>query len=80
MRYISLLARAFRWHEMLDTGKAGSIVELAQKYDVDRSYVSRILQLTSLAPDIVEAILAGNEPSGVSLGTLRGGVSVRWND
>ena len=74
------LARAYRWQEMLDTGEAGSIDELARKYDVDRSYVGRILKLTSLAPDIAETILAGNEPSGLSLGTLRGGVPVRWGE
>ena len=74
------LARAYRWQEMLDTRQAGSIDELARKYDVDRSYVGRILKLTSLAPDIVEAILAGNEPSGLSLDTLRGGVPVRWDE
>ena len=74
------LARAYRWQEMLDTGEAGSIADLARKYDVDRSYVGRILKLTSLAPDIVEAILAGNEPSGMSLGTLRYGVPVWWEE
>ena len=35
--------------------------ELAQKHGVDRSYVGRALKLTSLAPDLVEAILAGDE-------------------
>ena len=73
------LARAFRWQELLDTGQAGCIAELARKYDVDRSYIGQILKLTSLAPDIVEAILAGNEPSGLSLGTLRGGVPMAWD-
>ena len=72
------LARAYRWQEMLDTDKAGSIAELAQKYDVDRSYVSRILQLTSLAPDIVEAILRENEPEGISLRSLQRRLPVCW--
>ena len=72
------LARAYRWQELLDTGEAGSIVELAQKYDVDRSYVGRILKLTSLAPNIVEAILAGNEPEGISLRELQKGLPVCW--
>ena len=72
------LARVFRWQEMLDTGEVGSLAELAHKHDVDRSYVGRMLKLTSLAPDIVEAILAGNEPSGLSLGTLREGVPLGW--
>ena len=74
------LARAYKWQEMLDTGEAGSMGELAQKYDVDRSYVGRILKLTSLAPDIVEALLVGDEPSGLSLATLREGVPLCWGD
>ena len=52
-------------------GEAGPIDDLARKYDVDRSYVGRLLKLTSLAPDIVEAVLMGNEPSGLSLGRLQ---------
>jgi len=55
------LARAFHWQEMLDTGEAGSIGELARACDVDRSYVGRILNLTALAPNIVEAILRWDE-------------------
>jgi len=39
------------------------VAELARKYDVDRPYVGRILKLTSLAPDIVEVILAGRRNS-----------------
>ena len=74
------LARAYQWQEMLDTGEAGSIAELARKCGVDRSYVGRILKLTSLSPGIVEVILAGHEPSGLSLGTLRGGLPVRWDE
>ncbi len=65
---------------MLDTGEVGSIGELARKFDVDRSYVSRILNLAALAPDIVEAILAGDEPSGMSVATLRQGVPLWWEE
>jgi hypothetical protein len=74
------LARAFHWQELLDTGEAGCIAELARKCDVDRSYIGRILKLTSLAPDVVEAILAGNEPSGLSLATLQEGVPLWWRE
>ncbi len=37
---------------------------------MDNSYVVRILKLTTLAPDIIEAILNGEEPSGLSLARL----------
>lgn len=63
---------------MLDSGAAGSLDELAERYDVDRSYLGRTLKLTSLAPDIVEATLAGNEPSGMSLACLRKGMPLWW--
>jgi len=43
---------------------------LARELGVDSSYVARLLRLTLLAPDIIEAILGGAEPSGLSLGKL----------
>ena len=55
---------------MLDDGEVESITSLAERLEVDRSYVARVLRLTLLAPDIIEAILAGREPSGLSLATL----------
>jgi len=64
------LARAFRWKELIETGQVASISELAKKFRVDASYLFRILRLTLLAPDIIEAILDGNEPSGLSLAKL----------
>ena len=64
------IARAHRWRELLEQGRYGSIRELALALGVDNSYVARLLRLTLLAPDIVEAILEGTEPSGISLGKL----------
>ena len=59
---------------MLDAGEVASVTDLAERLNVDRSYASRILPALSLpngclnllAPDIVEAVLAGREPSGPS--------------
>ena len=59
---VSALARASNWQDLLDNGRYESITELADKLQVDRSYVARILRLALLAPDIVEAIVAGREP------------------
>lgn len=63
---------------MLDTGEVGSIAELVRKYDVDRSYVGRMLKLTSLAPDLVDDILAGREPEGLALRGLPKLLPVLW--
>ena len=77
---VVVLAWAFRWQELLETGKAASIASLAKRLKVDRAYVSRILGLTLLAPDIVRAIMDGNEPSGLSLARLTKPFPVLWEE
>ena len=72
------LARAHRWQKLLDEGEVRSISELARRFQVDASYVSRIIRLTLLAPNIVEAILNGQEPSGLSLEKLTMAFSSVW--
>ena len=46
---------------------------------MDRSYISRITRIALLAPDIVEAIVRGQEPSGLSLERLVKGIPDRWD-
>ena len=67
---VQALGRAFSWAEAIESGEVHSISDLARNLDVDNSYVVRILKLTTLAPDIIEAILHGEEPSGLSLAKL----------
>jgi hypothetical protein len=64
------VARAHRWQELLESGRYASIRELALDAGVDNSYLARMLRLTLLAPDIIEAILDGTEPDGLSLEKL----------
>ena len=64
------IARAHRWRELLEQGRYCSIRALARELGVDNSYVARLLRLSLLAPDIVESILHGTEPSGLSLEKL----------
>ena len=77
---IKAIAKAYRWQEQLESGEYGSIEDLAQAVGVDRTYVGRMLRLTSLAPDIVEAILRGDEPHGISLRKLQKNLPVRWDE
>jgi hypothetical protein len=51
------LARGHRWLAMLESGEVSSMQEIARREGVDDSYVSRMVNLTTLAPDIVAAIL-----------------------
>ena len=59
---VKALARAFRWRRMLDDGRFASVTELAEAEKINQSYLCRVLRLTLLAPDIVEAILDGRRP------------------
>lgn len=72
------LARAFRWRRLLESGRHASINELAKAECVDRAFASRILRLTLLAPDIVEAILDGRQPRTLQLADLMDDMPVEW--
>jgi hypothetical protein len=77
---VQALARAFSWAEILEIGQVKSISELAHNLEVDGSYVTRILKLTTLAPDIVEAIINGEEPDGLSLAKLIRSFPEEWRE
>jgi hypothetical protein len=77
---IRALARAHRWNRMLEQGRYGSIAEIAEAEKIDRSFVSRLLRLTLLAPDIQEAILEGRQPKGMQLDELMGTMPGAWEE
>jgi hypothetical protein len=77
---VKALARAFRWRKMLETGRYGTIDELAAAEGISGSYVCRILRLTLLAPDIVEAILDGRQPTEITLPGLMEPFPVEWEE
>jgi hypothetical protein len=61
------LARGHRWLAMLESGEVKSLTEIAKREGVDNSYVSRMVNLTTLAPDIVAAILDDSLPDTITL-------------
>ena len=74
------LARAYRWQALIDSGTYSNTIELADAIGKDPAYVSRLIRLTLLAPEIVHVILAGTLQKTVSLETLRKELPVRWSD
>jgi hypothetical protein len=75
---LKALARAFWYHRMLDSGKYTTIGEMAAAEKLDRGYLGRLLQLTLLAPDIVEAIVEGKQPQGMMLPGLLKPFPTEW--
>ena len=76
---VKALARAFRWRRMLESGVVSTVGEIAMREKINKSYVSRILRLTLLAPQIVEAILDGRQPPEMTLPGLMGPFPVEWD-
>ena len=75
---VKAVARAFRWRDMLENGEYSTIREIAEAEKINESYVGRVLRLTLLAPEIVEAILGGGQPAELQLDHLLRRFPVEW--
>ena len=75
---VKALGRAFRWKRMLESGEFATIAELAQSEGIAPSYLTRVLRLTLLAPDVVEAILDGRQGPEVTLARLMEPFPMEW--
>lgn len=76
---IKALARAFRWKRMLVSGEFATIVELAEDERIAPSYMTRVLRLTLLSPDMVDAIVDGRQEPEVTLAKVLEPFAVEWS-
>jgi hypothetical protein len=76
---VKAIARAFRWREMLENGTHATIAEIAAAEKINESYVARVLRLTLLAPEIVEAILDGRQAAEMTLAMLLRPFPAEWD-
>lgn len=74
---VKAIARAFRWRKLIETGVYDSVDHIARAENINPSYVSRVIRLTLLAPQIVEAILDGRQ-SGLELNDLMRPLPTEW--
>ena len=74
------LARGHRCLAMLESGEAKSMRETARREGIDDSYVSRMVNLATLAPEIVAAILDETLPAEVTLFELAAATPVMWDE
>ena len=72
------LARGFRWQKMLREGDYQTLEDIADAENINPSYVSRLLRMTLLAPEIVEAILAGSHPAGLTRAKVMKPFPMEW--
>jgi hypothetical protein len=78
-RWRAATVRAHRWRRRIESGQAKSVTDLAEQEGVTDAYLCRLLPLTCLAPDIVEAILDGRQPKGLRLADVLGNGPLAWN-
>ncbi len=77
---VKALARAFRWRKLMEKGAYATVEEIAAAEKINVSCVSRVPRLTLPAPDIVQAILDGRQPPGMTLAALMQPFPVAWAD
>jgi hypothetical protein len=77
---VKAIARAYRWRRLLESGEYASITELAAAEKISQSYVCRVLRLTLLSPDVVEAILDGRHTAEITLATMMEPFLVGWQE
>ena len=80
---IKTLGKGFYWQKLLDEGRYPHVGDLARKQKLERGWISEILRMTLLAPDIITAIVEGRQPRHINLHALRGRIDViprDWNE
>jgi hypothetical protein len=75
---VKALARSHRWQRMLDEGVYPTVSEIGDAENISKSYVSRILRLALLAPDIVDTILAGKADRSLVVERLERPLPAGW--
>jgi hypothetical protein len=77
---VKALGRSHRWKAMLESGEYASMTELAKVEKINLSYLCRVLRLTLLAPDIVEALLEGKHTCRLQLSGLLRPLPLIWDE
>ncbi len=77
---VKALARAFRWKRMLETGEFSSISELAEREGIAFTYMARLMRLSLLSPEIIDAIMTGRQSGRVTLASLIATLPLDWKE
>lgn len=76
----SALIRGHRWLALLESGEVKTLKEIAVREQLDDSYISRMVNLTALAPDIVQGILDDTLPANITLSDLAVDMPHVWDE
>ncbi len=69
-RLINAFAKAYKWQQSMLKNPKLTTYAIAEKENVTPSYVSKLLRLNLVAPDIIQAIVQGKQPRDLMLQDL----------
>lgn len=75
---VNALVKSYRWNQQLDSGQV-TITELAKSEGMGRTYISRVVNLMYLAPEIISGIMNGTQPTKMHLQDLIANLPVEWH-
>jgi site-specific DNA recombinase len=74
------VVRGYQWRDQLQSGEAENVFQLARKAGVSPAYVTRMVRMGLLAPDIIEAILEGRQTAPLTLEIFRKPIPLDWSE
>jgi hypothetical protein len=75
---VKAVMQAKTWYEWITKGEVFSMRGLAKRTGFNENYVSRILDLAVLSPDITEAIFRGNHAPSLTVAHLTATLEIDW--
>lgn len=75
---LKAIAKAWSWRRKLESGAAATIQDIADAEGVSDRYVGRMLRLAYLAPAVLEKLLIGRVPPGVSIKDMAAAAELPW--
>jgi hypothetical protein len=75
---LTAIARGRRWQAYIDDGTVATVKEIAERIGCNESYVARIMRLSMMSPVILQKIIKGDYPPGLTINRARRGLPVMW--
>jgi hypothetical protein len=75
---LKALAKAHEWYGWILAGEATGPTSIAQRTGLNERYVSKVLRCAFVAPEIVEAIIDGRQPSNLTFKKLSNHLPINW--
>lgn len=72
------IARAWNWRRRIERGEVSTIQDIATAEKVTDRFVSRMMRLAYLAPDVLEKLLVQRIPPALALNDLIAAADLPW--